>query len=295
MIQCNFKVLKILGGYILPREKHSRQEEKYTTVKKFNSVFANRLSELISVHKKKVNTDQLAKELGVTVRAIQLWENRQSRPDIDRLISIADYFGVTVDYLVGRSHILVSTLEEAAICEYTGLDENAIKRLLKLNKDNYATWYIDIINDFITSENFEDFIALLTVYITETEDEKIYFHDNMSFFTKQSVNKSDVNLFSLQEYMKEIAVSLRNDMKKKFINGKLDYRFLLLILKFCLKNSYISEVEYGHCLYAIYTNNYEYFKDKSNFSDQKVAIEIQKNVDNIIKNQKEIQDNTNNS
>ena len=113
----------------MPRKKHSTQEEKITTVKKFDTVFANRLSDFIKTRKKEKSTEQLANDLGVTVRIIQLWEGKQSRPDIERLIEIADYFRVTVDYLVGRSDIPAITNEIAAACELTGLNEDAVRNL----------------------------------------------------------------------------------------------------------------------------------------------------------------------
>ena len=116
----------------MPRKKHSAQEEKYYTVTKFDTVFSNRLSELIKTHKKekKISTDQIAKDLEVTARIIQLWESKQSRPDIDRLITIANYFGVTVDYLVGKDeNPNAPTLEVAHITEKFGLSSKAQKSL----------------------------------------------------------------------------------------------------------------------------------------------------------------------
>ena len=46
---------------------------------------------------------QLAVELNVSVRLISYWENSQRECDFDMLIKIADYFDVTVDYLLGRT------------------------------------------------------------------------------------------------------------------------------------------------------------------------------------------------
>lgn len=117
----------------MPREKHSTQEEKYTTIKKFDTVFADRLSGLVMARKKEIGTEQLAKDLKVSKRVIELWAGKQSRPDIERLASIADYFGVTVDYLVGRSEHDTPTLEMAAVCEKYGLSKQALQFLERLN------------------------------------------------------------------------------------------------------------------------------------------------------------------
>lgn len=44
---------------------------------------------------------QLAKELGTTDAAISNWENGINEPKISYLKSIAVYFNVTADYLIG--------------------------------------------------------------------------------------------------------------------------------------------------------------------------------------------------
>lgn len=43
----------------------------------------------------------LAKELGVSKGIISLWENGLREPNMSSLITIAKYFNVSIDYLVG--------------------------------------------------------------------------------------------------------------------------------------------------------------------------------------------------
>ena len=45
----------------------------------------------------------IAKFLDITVRQYQRYESGQQEPHIDSLIKLADYFNVSLDYLVGRS------------------------------------------------------------------------------------------------------------------------------------------------------------------------------------------------
>ena len=47
---------------------------------------------------------KLAQELGVSKGVISLWENGLREPTMTSLILIADYFGVTIDFLVGREN-----------------------------------------------------------------------------------------------------------------------------------------------------------------------------------------------
>lgn len=54
--------------------------------------------------------EQLAEALGVSCQAVSKWETNSSYPDISLLPIIADYFGVSVDYLIG--HDASKQLEE---------------------------------------------------------------------------------------------------------------------------------------------------------------------------------------
>ena len=44
-----------------------------------------------------------AAHLGITVRAYRYYEEGKRYPDFQGLIALADYFGVTLDDLVGRT------------------------------------------------------------------------------------------------------------------------------------------------------------------------------------------------
>jgi transcriptional regulator with XRE-family HTH domain len=52
---------------------------------------------------KNVNQATLAELLGVTKTQISDIENGKTTTSIDRLVRLADYFDVSLDYLVGRS------------------------------------------------------------------------------------------------------------------------------------------------------------------------------------------------
>lgn len=52
---------------------------------------------------KKVSQQALGKVLDISDRNIRFYESGEHRPDFDGLIKLADYFEVSLDYLVGRS------------------------------------------------------------------------------------------------------------------------------------------------------------------------------------------------
>lgn len=63
--------------------------------------FAERLWELR--REKGMKQREMADILGIKLRSYQNYEGGDRRPDYEGLVALADYFGVTTDYLLGRS------------------------------------------------------------------------------------------------------------------------------------------------------------------------------------------------
>lgn len=61
--------------------------------------FGERLKELRT--EKNLGQIALAKQLGVGKSIISLWETNKCEPTLSKLIAIADFFGVSIDYLAG--------------------------------------------------------------------------------------------------------------------------------------------------------------------------------------------------
>ena len=54
-------------------------------------------------NQKGISQQQLAAVLGVSQQSVNKYENHNVEPDIAMLSQMADFFGTTIDYLVGRS------------------------------------------------------------------------------------------------------------------------------------------------------------------------------------------------
>ena len=65
-----------------------------------NNNFSEQLSSLRIENN--LSRAQLAEKLNVSVRLISYWENAQRECDFNMLIKIADFFDVSLDYLLGR-------------------------------------------------------------------------------------------------------------------------------------------------------------------------------------------------
>lgn len=65
------------------------------------SLFSERLIALRE--KNDLSQTQAAKEFGVVVRAYQRYEYGEREPRLSTLVRMADFYGVSLDYLAGRT------------------------------------------------------------------------------------------------------------------------------------------------------------------------------------------------
>ena len=70
---------------------------------------------------------ELARQLNVSKQTVSNWENDNIQPSIDMLVRLADAFGVTTDYLLGR--------EETPRLDVSGLSAKAVAHLSLLIED----------------------------------------------------------------------------------------------------------------------------------------------------------------
>lgn len=73
-----------------------------------------------------MSQEQLAEALGVSRQAVSKWEAEQSVPDIDKIISICDYFGVTTDYILRNAELPQTEPQSEPIVENIYISENKV-------------------------------------------------------------------------------------------------------------------------------------------------------------------------
>ena len=67
------------------------------------ATFAQRIKQLRK--EKSLKQQQLADQFSVKLRTYQGYEYGESYPDVAKLVAIADFFDVSLDYLMGRSEV----------------------------------------------------------------------------------------------------------------------------------------------------------------------------------------------
>ena len=79
---------------------------------------------------------QLAKILKYTQSNICEWEKGTVEPKADALLSIADYFSVSIDYLLGRTDEMGELLVIDHSSDFTSKEKKLIANLRKLPKQS---------------------------------------------------------------------------------------------------------------------------------------------------------------
>jgi len=107
---------------------------------------------------KELSQKDLAALLNLSISTISNYENGVHSPDLDTLRKIADFFGVTTDYLLGRTGYRCppETLREYITTDYTISDfVNTVLSLDSASR-NAVTIYVDFVKHFHSSPSESD-------------------------------------------------------------------------------------------------------------------------------------------
>lgn len=114
------------------------------------SVIFARIKELCD--EKHITINKLESELGMSQYSIGRWKNATT-PTIDKISKIADYFRVSIDYLVGASNVRSTADDILGDPDYitlqrarermTAKDKNRMMGILKIGFDYALAKYIE--------------------------------------------------------------------------------------------------------------------------------------------------------
>lgn len=93
-------------------------------------MFANRIKYLR--HSRELNQVQLSDKLGVAKQSVSNWENDNIMPSVEMLEKIADFFGVSTDYLLGREE---KQTTDGQTIDVTGLTPRQIEHVKLIVED----------------------------------------------------------------------------------------------------------------------------------------------------------------
>lgn len=109
------------------KREAERQGIPYSSEQNKDALFPTQLRKLRG--EKGVSQDTLSKVIGVSKSTIGLWETGDTLPDAKSVRDLAEYFGVSADFILGLSREKSKDMETRAVCDYTGLSACAVRSL----------------------------------------------------------------------------------------------------------------------------------------------------------------------
>lgn len=107
----------------------------------YNNPFAVRLRELID--EKGVKHREVAENIGVTRQTVGQYADGTTLPTLDKLLKMAEYFDVPLDYIAGTGKAKSKNADIAAACDYLGVSEKTVNGIKNnIDKMNWMSKYI---------------------------------------------------------------------------------------------------------------------------------------------------------
>lgn len=128
---------------------------------KYNDIFPTRLRNLIEDRGTTITA--VSKELGISRQAVSQYADGSAQPNVDKLVSIARFFSVSTDYLVGLSNYENHHTGELTASDMGIMDEAA--RQLAKDKAKRAGISGGLLSMLAKSPQFSDFASAVADYI----------------------------------------------------------------------------------------------------------------------------------
>lgn len=103
--------------------------------KKFQMRLEDLITHQMDGSSEKLSQSKIAREIGIEKGSLSKYLNDQAEIGINGLCKIADYFGVTTDYLLGRSDAYTSEIDIQTTCATLGLDQYTVETIRGFNPE----------------------------------------------------------------------------------------------------------------------------------------------------------------
>jgi len=167
----------------------------------YNGMFPRMLREMLDRHPMtgaRTTLKELAEAVGIRQQTVSLYKNGETQPTPETLVKIAEFFGVSVDYLLTG----ISS-QNKPIHEELGLSEEAIS-MLKTAKEiesfDGMPSLLDTLNGLLSDRDFYDFLDDVTF---KAQQVKAALNGNID---KSNMGNFDVEgyyIWDLQKYIEE--------------------------------------------------------------------------------------------
>ena len=131
------------------------------TQENYASDFPLRLRKLIE--RRNTTITALARELKISRQAVSQYVDGAAQPNIEKLVSIARFFHVSTDYLVGLSDYEEKT-SEGITAQDMGLSEGFARGLRNLHNTPGGELYIQVLNELAECKHFIELLEQINRY-----------------------------------------------------------------------------------------------------------------------------------
>lgn len=184
---------------------------------------------------KNISQEEFAKILNTSRQAVSKWERNESKPDIDKLISIAKLFNVSIDYLLSYEINYVNV--DAFINE---LEDCCLNNNFTININDIGLWCSKYINNFKLHVYSAEY--LFVSFLNDKNDEYLdlalsYVSKAIAMFKPEDneiISLNDLHMCVSNIYMKQQKYELAKEYIKK--NNVYGYDVLLAKCELASKN-----------------------------------------------------------
>lgn len=227
--------------------------------------FKDRLRELMNENGIKTPTelseklDKLNNNSNLHSNTIRNYLNGKSPKDVGKYKILANFFGVSTDYLQGYTKERTNNIDIKNIYNEYGLNENSLEIIKKYNKELYS----ESINDFIESQYFQNFCK----YIYDTK---------LLTYQYEKLNKIVVCIYQISDNIKEFSKEEIDDIFNIFM--KMLDNFFEFIERYSFNNNMFQINCDCFCIKDknIFAELKQYFYDKDISSIMKVIDKLLK-------------------
>lgn len=178
-----------------------------------NNAFSNRLKTLMA--EQNLKQDSLAKSIGISRQAIAQYLESTTQPKADKIYTLAKYFNVSTDYLLGLTENTSTNISEIGISNKTGFSTSTVKNILNLPIE-YKTILDKIINELLKSDLLEKFeelkennIKLINLYQTDSIYNKLVEDEELTYNTIDNADELNGKFIFKDEYSKLLLFEIK--------------------------------------------------------------------------------------
>ena len=143
---------------------------RHSLGEKYKKIIPVKLVILREEHPGKPSQREIAKAVGIGAGTYAMYETGERVPSLESVIALADYHNVTVDFILGRTFANSFNSDMRGVCDYTGLSESAVNRILEIRKktspevkgdDKTDKALMEILSKFLQDPSLGDYLTML--------------------------------------------------------------------------------------------------------------------------------------